>query len=108
MVRATVRQRELAVRAALGAARRRLIRQLLTESLILALLGGIAGAILGRWSIGVLSQIQLPGDLPFRFDFSFDWRVFGYIAAVALSAGVAVGNAASAPRVEDRTERRAP
>ncbi len=91
MVRATVRQRELAVRAALGAARRRLIRQLLTESLLLALLGGIAGAILGRWSIGVLSQIRLPGDLPFRFDFSFDWRVFSYIAAVALSAGVAVG-----------------
>ena len=91
MVRATVRQRELAVRAALGAARRRLIRQLLTESLLLAVFGGIAGAILGRWSIVALSQIQLPGDLPFRFDFSFDWRVFGYIAAVALSAGVAVG-----------------
>jgi len=91
MVRATVRQRELAVRAALGAARRRLIQQLLTESLLLALLGGIAGAILGRWAIGLLSQIQMPGDLPFRFDFSFDWRVFGYIAAVAVTAGVVVG-----------------
>jgi putative ABC transport system permease protein len=91
MVRATVRQRELAVRAALGAARRRLIQQLLTESLLLALFGGIAGAILGRWAIGLLSRIQLPGDLPFRFDFSFDWRVFGYIAAVAVTAGVAVG-----------------
>ena len=84
MVRATVRQRELAVRAALGAAQGRLIRQLLTESLILAVSGGIAGAMLGRWSIGMLSQIRLPGDLPFRFDFVFDWRVFGYIAAVAL------------------------
>jgi len=91
MVRATVRQRELAVRAALGAARRRLIQQLLTESLLLALFGGIAGAILGRWAIGLLSRIQLPGDLPFRFDFSFDWRVFGYIAAVAIAAGVLVG-----------------
>jgi predicted permease len=91
MVRATVRQRELAVRAALGAARRRLIQQLLTESLLLALFGGIAGAILGRWAIVLLSRIQLPGDLPFRFDFSFDWRVFGYIAAVAVFAGVAVG-----------------
>jgi putative ABC transport system permease protein len=91
MVRATVRQREIAVRAALGAARRRLIRQLLTESLLLAVMGGVAGAILGRWVIGVLSQIQLPGDLPFRFDFAFDWRVFGYIAAVALTAGVVVG-----------------
>ena len=91
MVRATVRQRELAVRAALGAARRRLIQQLLTESLLLALFGGIAGAVLGRWAIVLLSRIQLPGDLPFRFDLSFDWRVFGYIAAVAVFAGVAVG-----------------
>jgi predicted permease len=91
MVRATVRQRELAVRAALGAGRGRLIRQLLTESLLLAVLGGIAGAVLGRWCIALLSRIRLPGDLPFRFDFTFDWRVFAYIAAVALMAGIGVG-----------------
>jgi predicted permease len=91
MVRATVRQREMAVRAALGAKRGRLIRQLMTESLLLAMLGGVAGAIVGRWSTALLSRIQLPGDLPIVFDLSFDWRVFGYIAAVALIAGLAVG-----------------
>ncbi len=91
MVRATVRQRELAVRAALGAGRGRLIRQLLTESVLLAIFGGIAGAFIGRWSIALLSRIQLPGDLPFRFDFSFDWRVFAYIGMVALVAGIGVG-----------------
>jgi predicted permease len=91
MVRATVRQREIAVRAALGAARIRLIRQMLTESVILALLGGVAGAIVGRISASLIGGIRLPGDLPFRFDLHFDWRVFGYIAAIALASGIGVG-----------------
>ncbi len=91
MVRATVRQRELAVRAALGAGRRRLVRQLLTESLLLAAAGGLGGAALGRWLSGLLAGITLPMDLPIRFDLTFDWRVFGYIAVVALGAGLLVG-----------------
>ena len=91
MVRATVRQREIAVRAALGAARLRLIRQMLTESVILALLGGAAGAVVGRISASLIGGIRLPGDLPFRFDLQFDWRVFAYIAAVALASGIGVG-----------------
>ncbi|MEO6235475.1 MAG: ABC transporter permease [Vicinamibacterales bacterium] len=91
MVRATVRQREIAVRAALGAARMRLIRQMLTESALLALLGGIAGAAVGRACAWLIGRVQLPGDLPFRFDLQFDWRVFGYIAAVALGSGIGVG-----------------
>jgi predicted permease len=91
MVRATVRQREIAVRAALGAARVRLIRQMLTESVILALLGGLAGAVVGRVCASLIGSIKLPGDLPFRFDLAFDWRVFGYIASVALASGIGVG-----------------
>jgi len=91
MVRATTRQREIAVRAALGAGRRRLVRQMLTESLILAAGGAVAGAVVGRGVAGLIGAIHLPGDLPFRFDLHFDWRVFGYIAAVALAAGVGVG-----------------
>lgn len=91
MVRATTRQREIAVRAALGAGRRRLVRQMLTESVLLALLGGAAGAVVGRAVSSVIGAIQLPGDLPFRFDLTYDWRVFGYIAAVALAAGIGVG-----------------
>jgi len=91
MVRATTRQREIAVRAALGAGRRRLVQQMLTESVILALLGGAMGAIVGRAASSMIAAIRLPGDLPFRFDLTYDWRVFGYIAAVALGAGIGVG-----------------
>ena len=91
MVRATVRHRELAVRAALGAGRKRLVRQMLVESLVLASLGGVAGVIVGRWLSTVLSQIKLPADLPIRFELVFDWRVFAYISVVALGSGLAVG-----------------
>jgi predicted permease len=60
MVRATVRQRELAVRSALGAARGRLVRQLLTESLLLAIAGGVAGAILAFFSARLIGSIRIP------------------------------------------------
>ncbi len=91
LVRATTRRKELAVRAAMGAGRARLIRQLLTESIMLALLGGAAGALIGKWSSSFMGSIHLPGDLPFRFDFSLDWRVFSYVAAIALLTGILVG-----------------
>ena len=91
MVRAASRHRELAVRAALGAGRKRLVRQLLTESLLLAATGGLAGAAIGRWLSSMIARIPFPADLPIRFDLSFDWRVFGYIAVIALGAGLLVG-----------------
>jgi predicted permease len=91
LVRSTVREREMAIRAALGAARIRMIRQLLTESVLLALLGGVAGVLLGYWGSSALSSVNVQTDLPVHFDFGFDWRVFGFATAAALLTGIIVG-----------------
>jgi predicted permease len=91
LVRATVRERELVIRSALGAQRFRLIRQMLTESLLLALFGGIAGVALGVAGTHFLSSINLQSDLPIHFDFSFDWHVLVFSVAAAVVAGLFVG-----------------
>jgi predicted permease len=91
LVRATVRGREMAIRAALGAARIRLIRQLVTESVVLALAGGAAGIAIGLSGSFLLSALNIHVDIPVRFDFSFDWRIFGFALAIALATGVIIG-----------------
>jgi putative ABC transport system permease protein len=89
--RAPARQREIALRAALGADRGRLIRQLLTESLLLSTIGGLAGLGLGVWATEWLSTIRLSADIPFQFAYGIDWRVFTFTFAAALVTGLVAG-----------------
>ena len=91
LVRAAAREREMAVRAALGSGRGRLVRQVLAESLLLALLGGVAGVTLGAWASDAIASIPIAGSLPSAFDLSFDWRVFAYALAATLLAGAGAG-----------------
>ncbi|MGH9645514.1 MAG: ABC transporter permease, partial [Bryobacteraceae bacterium] len=93
LVRATVREREMAIRAALGSGRGRLIRQMLTESVLLALLGAVAGMIIGNWASHTFAAAlpNMVSDLPIQFDVSFDWRVFTYALTAALLAGGLIG-----------------
>ena len=92
LVRATVRQREMAIRAALGSGRGRLIRQMLTESLLLAVLGAAAGMVLGKWTASAVAGALNGGsDWPILVDFSFDWRVFAYSLAAALFTALFIG-----------------
>jgi predicted permease len=92
LVRATVRQREMAIRAALGSGRWRLIRQMLVESMALALAGAVAGMVLGTWASRAFAEsLDLGTDLPVLLDFSFDWRVFLYAMTAALLTGIFVG-----------------
>ena len=91
LVRASGRQREMAVRAALGGGRTRLIGQLLTESLLLALLGCVAGIVLGLVGSRYMSSINLHMAIPLILDFQFDWRVFAYAFGIALLTALTVG-----------------
>ena len=95
LARVTGRQREFAIRLAVGAGRGRLVRQLLTEFAVLAALGGLAGFGLASWVWQILAAVHLPGDLPVRIDFHSDGRVLAYGAAAtaftALLAGLAGG-----------------
>ena len=91
LVRATARQREMAIRAALGAGRFRLVRQYLTESLLLAFLGAVGGMILSYWAMRFLSSIPLGTDLPIQLKFMPDAGVYVFALGTALLTGIIVG-----------------
>jgi predicted permease len=91
LVRASVRMKELTLRSALGAGRLRVVRQLLTESLMLSALGGAVGVGLGYGISRALASIRLPVDIPMRLDFGFDWRVFAYTGALVVLTALVAG-----------------
>lgn len=88
--RADVRRREFAIRTALGAGRGRLVRQLLVESVILAVLGGAFGLLLAAWGTHALVAAE-PGDIPRMENVGLDVRVLGFALAISVATGLAFG-----------------
>jgi predicted permease len=93
LARAVTRQREISVRLALGCGRFRLVRQLLTESLLLSALGAAAGALVAWWGSRVLLRMVDTGPIPLRLDISPDGRVLLFTAAVMILTGIGFGMA---------------
>ena len=92
--RGVARRQEMALRAGLGATRRRLVRQLVTESVLLASMGGAGGGLVAIWAADLVMAGAAAGTgglAQLALDTSVDWRVFGFTAATAIAAGVLAG-----------------
>jgi predicted permease len=89
--RGWARNREIAVRAALGAGKRRILGQLLTESVMLALVGGVIGILLGALGVRAVSSLLGSLPLPIAGEVSMNGRVFGFTAVVSIAVGLAFG-----------------
>ncbi|HEY7183740.1 MAG TPA: ABC transporter permease [Blastocatellia bacterium] len=90
LARATTRYKEIALRTALGAGRARIVRQLLTESLLLSLGGALIGLLLAQWGVKALPRF-LPADLPRLADIALDGRALGFTLAASLLTGIVFG-----------------
>jgi len=96
LARSANRQKELAMRQALGAGRARIVRQLLTESVVLATAGGALGILVAVWGVHALTRLISSGlDRPFPFVIAPDWRVLAFTSGVTLATGILCGLAPS-------------
>ncbi len=102
LARAAGREAELAIRQSLGAGRKRLIRQLLTENLLVSLAGAAGGLAIAFWSTQLLMAVQLPTPFPLALDLSLDVRVLAFTSIAAVAATLAFGlmPALSASRID--------
>jgi macrolide transport system ATP-binding/permease protein len=91
LARATKRRKEIAIRLSLGASRAQLMRQLLTESLLLSLIGGAAGLLLAIWIIDLVVAFKPPVDIPITIDLQMDWRVLLFSVFLSLVTSVLFG-----------------
>jgi predicted permease len=91
LARASSRRQELGIRLAIGAGRGRLVRQLLAESLLLAVLGTLSGLLLNFWLTSLISRVQLPLPMPFQLHIAPDWRLLAYSASVAAASALFCG-----------------
>jgi predicted permease len=90
LARSTARQKEIAVRAALGADRLRLARQMITESTVLGLLSGVAAILIGGWGMELILSLA-PSDLPRMHEVHIDWRVFLFALVMSLTTAMLIG-----------------
>jgi putative ABC transport system permease protein len=96
LTRAAARQKEMAIRMAMGGGSWRLIRQLLTEGLVLALMGGCGGLLLAIWGLDVMRRLLPEGMIPRADEISLDWRVLVFCLAASLLTGIVFGLAPAA------------
>jgi putative ABC transport system permease protein len=90
LARASARRKEMAIRAAMGAGRWRIARQMLTESILLSLVGGTLGLFLARWGIDLILYIS-PDAIPRAREIGLDWTVFGFTIGVSFLTGILFG-----------------
>ncbi|MFL6427671.1 MAG: ABC transporter permease [Acidobacteriaceae bacterium] len=91
LAKGAARQREMAIRLALGAARTKLLHQMLMESILMALGGGLVGILLALWATGALSAFRVPAAVPLDMSVAVDWRVLLYTFALSLATGIFLG-----------------